>query len=245
MTDEWGLVYEGLMRATLEGRLPMSRLEEAAARVGRVKESIFGPELAHPHPMDPQVAQWSVGTPAHVEVADRIAAATITSVDGSLAPPTERPLIMATRMARRFGAPVELQLRNALEAVGWEDADILMLDPIPDGAETRKAIEAARMAGWAALLHFNRVESFDPEAVLVSDELVAVVDAVAAAGTPVATVSMGTPYALPRMRAATGRLCSYSTCDASLRATLRVLKGETSAPGTLPVELEPMSLAEL
>jgi beta-N-acetylhexosaminidase len=146
-------------------------------------------------------------------------------------------------MARRFGPPVELQLRNALEAVGWSDAEILMLDPRPDPAETEKAIEAARRTGWAALLHFNRVESFDPDAVLMSDELVALVDAVAATQVPVVAVSMGTPYALSRMSKAEAQLCSYSTCDASLRATLRVLKGEASAPGVLPVELQPIALA--
>jgi beta-N-acetylhexosaminidase len=93
------------------------------------------------------------------------------------------------------------------------------------------------------LLHFNRVESFDPDAVLMSDELVALVDEVAATEVPVAAVSMGTPYALSRVREAAARLCSYSTCDASLRATLRVLKGESSAPGVLPVELQPIALA--
>jgi beta-N-acetylhexosaminidase len=243
MTDQWGLVYEGLMRATLDGRLQVWRLEEAVARVRRVKEMIFGSNLDHLHPIDPQVAQWSVGTPAHIEVADRIASAAITALDGTLVPPSPHPLLMATRMARRFGPPVELQLRNALEAVGWPDADIMMLDPQPDPAETAKAIEAARRAGWAALLHFNRVESFDPDAVLMSDELVALVDEIAATEVPVAAVSMGTPYALSRVREAVARLCSYSTCDASLRATLRVLKGESSAPGVLPVELQPIALA--
>lgn len=244
MTDQWGLVYEGLMRATLDGRLDRSRLEEAASRVRKVKELLFGPEMAHPHPIDPQVAQWSVGTPAHVKVADRIASAAVTAVRGTLIPPSPRPLVMATRMARRFGPPVELQLRHALEASGWVDAEILMLDPRPDPAETRKAVEAAQVAGWAALLHFNRVESFDPDAVLMSDELVSLIDAVAATGVPVVTVSMGTPYALARLRETTAQLCSYSTCDASLRATLRVLKGEAAAPGELPVELKPVVLMQ-
>ncbi len=242
LTDQWGLVYEGLMRATLDGRLHISRLEEAAARVRKVKELIFGPGMERPHPVDPQVAQWSVGTPPHIEIADRIASAAITAVNGTLVPPSPRPLIMATRMARRFGPPVELQLRNALEAVGWGDVDILMLDPQPDGAEAQKAVVGARVAGWAALLHFNRVESFDPDAVTMSDELVALVDGVAVTGVPVVTVSMGTPYALSRMRDTSAQLCSYSTCDASVRATLRVLKGEVAATGTLPVELKPVAL---
>src|SRR5437660_31050 len=86
------------------GRRSMPRLEEAAARVRAVKEEIFGSDLRHPHPVDPQVAQWSVGTPAHIEVADRIAAATITSLGESSVPQPEQPLIIATRMARRFGA---------------------------------------------------------------------------------------------------------------------------------------------
>jgi hypothetical protein len=117
-----------------------------------------------------------------------------------------------------------------------------MLDPQPDSAEAQKAEAAARLAGWAALLHFNRVESFDPDAVVMSDQLVALMDRVAMTGMPVVTVSMGTPYALSRMRDTSAQICSYSTCDASLRATLRVLKGEVSAPGVLPVELKPVAL---
>jgi hypothetical protein len=117
-----------------------------------------------------------------------------------------------------------------------------MLDPQPDSAEAQKAEAAARLAGWAALLHFNRVESFDPDAVVMSDQLVALMDRVAMTGVPVVTVSMGTPYALSRMRDTSAQICSYSTSDASLRATLRVLKGEVSAPGVLPVELKPVAL---
>lgn len=243
MTDCWDVVYEALMRAALEGTLPMARLEEAARRVRALKASIFGPDLAQPHAIDPQIAQWSVGTPAHIGVADRIAAASITALAGTPPPPSARPLIMATRMARRFGPPVELQLRSALDAVGWEDAEILMLDPSPDTAEVAKAVELARAAGWTALLHFNRVESFDPEAVLVSDNLVTVIDRVVGTGVTMIAVSMGSPYAMPRFHAAAAQLCSYSTCDASLRATLRVLRGEAPAPGRLPVTLRSASLA--
>ncbi len=244
MTDQWDLVYDGLMRAALEGRLPRSRVEEAAARVRSVKASIFGPELAHPLPVDPQTAQWSVGTPAHVQVADRIAAASVTSVSGRPTPPTTHPLIIATRMARRFGPPVELQLRGALNAVGWEDAEILMLDPMPDAAEAQKAVENAQRAGWVALLHFNRVESFDPDAVLVSDALVGVVDRIVDTGASMTVVSMGTPFALSRIDESVAQLCSYSTCDASLRATLRVLMGQAGTPGSLPVQLPPRTLAQ-
>jgi beta-N-acetylhexosaminidase len=244
MTDQWDLVYEGLMRAALDGRLPLARIEEAVARVTAVKASIFGLELPRPHPIDPQVAQWSVGTPAHVQVADRIAAASITAVAGAPAPPTTHPLIIATRMARRFGQPVELQLRAALEAVGWDTADVMMIDPMPDVAEVVKAVESARTAGWVALLHFNRVESFDPEAVLMSDDLVTLIDALVETGVPVAVASLGTPYALPRVSPRAVQLCSYSTCDASLRATLRVLTGQSEAPGRLPVDLRPLSLVE-
>jgi beta-N-acetylhexosaminidase len=245
MTDQWDLIYDGLMRAALDGRLPLARIEEAVARVTALKQTMFGPELPRPHPVDPQVAQWSVGTPAHIEVADRIAAASITAVGGSPTPPTSHPLIIATRMARRFGQPVELQLRAALEAVGWHDADIMMVDPMPDGAEAEKAVESARAAGWVALLHFNRVESFDPDAVLLSDELATLIDGLVQTGVPVTVASMGTPYALPRVSPAAAQLCAYSTCDASLRATLRVLTGQAEAPGRLPVDLQPVSLVEL
>jgi len=178
-----------------------------------------------------------VGTTAHAAVADRIAAASVTVLDGALAAPPERPLIMATRMARRFGPSVEAQLRAALTSVGWADADVLMLDPTPNDTQTRRAMQRAREAGWTTLLHFNQVQSFDPDAVLVSDELVSLVARIADAGSAVSVASMGSPYILSGFQGAAARLCAYSTCDASLRATLRVLKGAAEAVGRVPAVL--------
>jgi hypothetical protein len=116
----------------------------------------------------------------------------------------------------------------------------MMVDPAPDHAQIAAARERAEAAGWAALLHFNRVQSFDPEAVLTSDELLALTDAVSGAGVPLTVVSLGSPYALPRFRTATAQVCGYSTCDASLRATLEVLRGTTPARGRLPVTPAPV-----
>jgi beta-N-acetylhexosaminidase len=225
------------MKAVLEGQLPQERLQEAADRVRQAKARVFGPELAHPRSADPAVANQTVGSASHAAIAQRIADASITVVDGRLVPPSGRPLLMATRMARRFGTPVETQIRTALSEIGWDGVDLLMLDPIPDPSQIRKAVLQAQAAGWAALLHFNRVQSFDPEAVLTSDELRALADCVSALGVPTTIVSMGSPYALPRFERATARVCSYSTCDASLLATLRVLSGQAQPHGTLPVSL--------
>jgi beta-N-acetylhexosaminidase len=237
LTHQWEEAHEALVRAVLERQIPESRLREAAQRVRRVKEQIFGRDLACPPPVDEDAAQAGVSTRDHIRVAERIASASVTLVDGRLSMPSARPLIVATRMARRFGPPVEAQVRAGLTAIGWDQADVLMVDPFPDAGQIAKAVEHARAAGWAALLHFNRVQSFDPEAVLTSDELVSLTDAVAATGTPLAIVSMGSPYALPLFRRAAARLCCYSTCDASLYATLEVLKGTAQPSGHLPVAL--------
>jgi len=217
--------------------LTEERLHEAAGRVRALKKQIFGPELATPPPIDVDTAQASMKTGDHTRVADRIAAASLTLVQGTLARPTDRPLIIATRMARRFAAPVEAQINAALAAVGWDEADVLMVDPFPDTHQIARAAEQAAAAGWAALLHFNRVQSFDPESVLISREMVELSSAVADTGVPLSVVSMGSPYALPRFGRATAQICSYSTCDASLYATLRVLQGAVSPGGELPVRL--------
>ncbi|HLJ68672.1 MAG TPA: glycoside hydrolase family 3 protein [Chloroflexota bacterium] len=243
LTDQWDAAYEALDRAHREGRLSESRVSEAVERVRTVKLRIFGPgpdgSPAHPRAIQPEVAQVSIGTPLHAAVAERIAAASITLVDGTLMKPGDRALIVATRMARRFGPAVEVQLRAALTALGRQDVDVLMVDPMPDAGQIDTARARAAAADWAALLHFNRVQSFDPEAVLASDELVSLAGAMAGTGVPTTVVSMGSPYALPLFSRATARVCSYSTCDASLHATLRVLLEGEPARGSLPVALTP------
>ncbi len=236
LTHKWDLTHEALVAAARDGQLSDSRLREAAARVRTVKADIFGPDLARPRPLDPQQAREMVGTAAHAAVADRIAAS-VTVVDGTLPAPPEKPLIMATRMARRFGPSVEAQLRAALTSIGWAGADVLMLDPTPSDAQTQRAMQRAREAGWATLLHFNQVQSFDPDAVLVSEELVSLVARIADAGIAMSVASLGSPYILSGFQGAVARLCAYSTCDASLRATLRVLAGVAQAEGRLPTLL--------
>jgi len=237
LTHRWEASHEALTAAARDGRLPHGRLREAAARVRKVKEDIFDPDLARPRPIDPGEARALVGTAAHDAVAERIAAASVTIVDGAVPEPPARPLFMATRMARRFGPSVEAQLRDALTAIGWAGADVLMLDPAPDDMQAQRALQRAREAGWAALLHFNQVQSFDPNAVLAGEELVSLVARIEGAGVPVSVASMGSPYILPGFRGATARLCGYSTCGASLRATLRVLAGVAAAVGRLPTLL--------
>jgi len=237
LTHRWDLTWEALAAAVRDGQLPDSRVRDAAAGVRRVKMDIFGPDLARPRPIDPGDAGSAIGTAAHAAVADRIAAASVTIVDGTLAPPPARPLIMATRMARRFAPSVEVQLRAVLTSIGWADVDVLMLDPTPGDPQIQRAVRRAREAGWAALLHFNQVQSFDPDAVLVGEELVSLVGLVEDAHVPVAVASLGSPYILSGFQRASARLCGYSTCDVSLRATLRVLAGVAPAEGRLPTLL--------
>ena len=52
---------------------------------------------------------------------------------------------------------------------------------------------------------------------------------------PLAVASLGSPYVLPPFAGAGALLCAYSTADASLQATLRVLRGSTEASGRLPI----------
>jgi len=238
LTHQWDLAYDALRVARREGRLPEARLHEAAERVRRIKRQIFGEEFAHPTPIQPDQARARVGAPPHVEIAERIAAASITLVRGTLTTPPARPLLIATRMARRFGPSVETQVLAALAAIGWQDVELLMVDPTPDAAQSEKIQRESLAAGWAALLHFNQVASFDPDAVLVSHDLVGLARGIAASGVPLTIASMGSPYILPPFKGTGALVCTYSTSDASLHALLRVLSGGAEPCGTLPVTLD-------
>ena len=235
LTHQWDLAHEALRSALRAGTLPEARLREAADRVLAIKARIFGQDLAQPAPIDPRQAEAAVASPTHVAVAERIAAASVTLLRGRLTAPGERPLIIATRMARRFGPSVETQMRAALAVVGWDSAQVLMVDPTPDEPQIRKAIREAQTAHWAALLHFNQVASFDPDAVLVSGALVDLARQIGGSGVPLAVASLGSPYVLAPFAGASALLCAYSTADASLQATLRVLRGTAEAHGRLPV----------
>ena len=237
LTHVWDLAFDAIRSAVREGTLSEERVAEAAARVHLAKVRIFGPSLNRPASCDLGTLRGKIATDAHRAVAERIAKAATTLVRGTLAPAPQRPLIIATRMARRFGPSVDAQLRGALAKIGWDNADVLMVDPTPDSAQVRKAVDQARAAHWAALLHFNKVESFDPEAGGVSAELADLAAMVAAADVPLAVASLGSPYALTRFGSAAATLCTYSTSDPALLSVLHVLRGDVEARGTLPVSL--------
>jgi beta-N-acetylhexosaminidase len=241
LTDDWEGAYEAVSEALADGRLSQDRVGDAAAHVRHVKELIFGKELAHPAAIEPARAAQSVARPENEKVAVRIAEASITLVSGELTPPPERPLVLATRMDRWFGPSSEEQLQAILANAGWAKADVMMVDSAPGDSQIDEARRRAQASGGAALLHFNRVQSFDPSAVATGSRLVKLAEELAGAGVPPTVVSLGSPYALPLFRTASATLCSYSTCDASLRATLDVLMGRIPAGGKLPVELEPMT----
>jgi beta-N-acetylhexosaminidase len=238
LTDQFDLVHAALEDAVRSGKLPESRLRDAVERVRAVRTRIFGsPDLA-PEPVDPGEADRTVGSAANEAAADRIAAASITIVNGELTPPDHRPLLLATQMSGWPRISVEPRLRAALASEGWDGVDLLMIDATPNPGQIEETLARANQADWITLLHFNGVMSYDPTAVGASEELVALADAIIDTGADLSVVSLGSPYVLSRFPRAGTRLCSFSTCAASVRAVVRVLMGTATSPGRLPVQLE-------
>jgi beta-N-acetylhexosaminidase len=238
LTDQFVLVYDALADAVQSGTLPEKRVHEALERVRAVRTRVFGSPSSFPERVDSDAADRSVGTPANEGVADRIAAASMTLVDGDAALIGDRPLLLVTHMTGWPRVSVEPRLRGALTSTAWHGVDLLMLDAAPNSDQVAAAVAKAATAGSVALLHFNGVMSYDPDAVGASPELAAMANAIVDAGARLTVVSLGSPYALSRFPRAHARLCSYSTCAASVRAVVRVLNGTAPAPGHLPVHLD-------
>lgn len=241
LTDQFELVHNALAEAVRDGRLPETRLQTAVERVRDVRTQIFGAPDSFPEIIDSRQADRTVGTPAHEEAADRIAAASITLVDGAASLSGDRPLLLATQMSGWPRVSVEPRLRAALTSIGRDGVDLLMLDAAPGADQIAAAVARASTASSVALLHFNGVMSYDPEAVGASSELVSLANAVIDTGADLTVVSLGSPYTLSRFPRAHARLCSYSTCAASVRAVVRVLTGGAPASGHLPVRRDDCS----
>jgi beta-N-acetylhexosaminidase len=241
LTDQFDLVHAALEDAAQSGKLPESRLREAVERVRAVRARIFGSPTSRPEPVDLWEAERIVGKADHEAVADRIAAASVTLVNGELTSSERPPLLIATQMSGWPRIASESRLREALAVEGWQSCDLLMIDAVPTRNQIEEAVVRARQAGTVTLLHFNGVNSYDPNAVGASTELVSLANAAIDTGATLQVVSLGSPYTLIRFPRAGARLCSYSTCAASVRAVVRVLMGRAMAPGRLPVELDETS----
>ncbi|MFI7384649.1 glycoside hydrolase family 3 protein [Streptomyces sp. NPDC049813] len=225
--------WNGVLSAVRSGELTEERLDVSLLRILRLKDKLglF---------KDPYVTQRgvdrTVGTRAHLAAADRIAERTTTVLVNKdrLLPLNRRThknvLVLGANPASPSlsDGPPTTVLGAALTELGFS-ATVLATGTAPGQAVIAQAVAAA--AGKDAVL----VGTYN---VTAGSAQQALVNAVAATGVPVVTLSMRNPYDVAQLPAARAHVAAYSWIDVELRAAVRVLAGRSAPRGRLPVPVQ-------
>ncbi|MFD6417824.1 glycoside hydrolase family 3 N-terminal domain-containing protein [Streptomyces sp. NPDC060194] len=220
------LARDAVLAALADGELEWARVEESVLRILRQKARLGLLAEAGAEAPANAGAATTLGSPAHLAVADRIADRSVTLlVDSPGALPLDpavRPRLLVTGAdpespSGTTGPPTAV-LAAALSGHGFRAR------AVPPAEAVAAAAEADAVVVTTCNVPAGRGTP--------QDRLVAELTATAL---PVVTVALRNPYDAARLPAHAAALAVYSWGDAEMRSAARVLAGVTSPVGRLPV----------
>ncbi|MEU6030475.1 glycoside hydrolase family 3 protein [Streptomyces tauricus] len=227
------IAWNAVLQAVRGGELTEARLDESILRVLRLKAKLG--LLKDPY-VTARGVDRTVGVPAHLKAADRVAGRTTTLLvnSGGLLPLSRRThtkvLVVGADPASPSGTtgPPTTVLANALTELGFTPT-VLSTGTAPSAATVAKAVAAAQEAD-AVLVGTYNVTAASAQRTLVNQLL--------ATGRPVVALAIRNPYDVAQLPDVKAYLASYSWTDVELRAAVRVLAGRVGPRGRLPVPVQ-------
>ncbi|GHA46980.1 beta-N-acetylhexosaminidase [Streptomyces tauricus] len=227
------IAWNAVLQAVRGGELTEARLDESILRVLRLKAKLG--LLKDPY-VTARGVDRTVGVPAHLKAADRVAERTTTLLvnSGGLLPLSRRThtkvLVVGADPASPSGTtgPPTTVLANALTELGFTPT-VLSTGTAPSAATVAKAVAAAQEAD-AVLVGTYNVTAASAQRTLVNQLL--------ATGRPVVALAIRNPYDVAQLPDVKAYLASYSWTDVELRAAVRVLAGRVGPRGRLPVPVQ-------
>ncbi|MGW2556126.1 glycoside hydrolase family 3 protein [Streptomyces sp. NPDC001635] len=227
------VAWNAVLQAVRSGELTEARLDESLLRILRLKAGLG--LLERPFVSDAGVDR-TVGVPAHLRAADRIADRTTTLLvnDGRLLPLPRRAhprvLVVGADPASPSGTdgPPTTVLADALTDLGFT-ATVLSTGTAPSPATIEKAVAAAGNADAVVVGTYN-VTAASSQRTLVNQ--------LVATGKPVVAIALRNPYDVAQLPDVKAFLASYSWTDVELRAAARVIAGRVRPRGRLPVPVQ-------
>lgn len=225
MTPSMDLAYNSVVQAVRSGAQPMTRLDESVTRLLELKwrRGIFAKPYA-----DPAGVDNVVGTPRHRAQADAIADRGITLVKNDV---NALPLAPAGRrvFVTGFGDAAVSTLASELGRRGAQ-----VTSQVTGSAPKPEAVAAAVATAQGADEVIVTTMNASMASGTAQRDLVA---ALQRTGKEVVVVSVRNPYDINVLPGVRTYLAAYSYNAVSLRAAARVLVGETTPSGTLPVAI--------
>ncbi|MFI8517140.1 glycoside hydrolase family 3 protein [Streptomyces sp. NPDC085481] len=227
------VAWNAVLRAVQAGELTEARLDESILRILRLKAKLG--LLDDPYVTHAGVDR-TVGTAAHLALADRIAEDTTTLLvnEGGFLPVSRRShpkvLVVGADPASPSGTtgPPTTTLAGALTELGFT-ARALSTGITPTAARIEEAVAAAAGQDLVVVGTYN-LSAASPQRTLVAR--------LVATGVPVVTIAIRNPYDVAHVTGQRATLAAYSWTDVELRAAVRVLAGRANPRGRLPVPVQ-------
>ncbi|MGB9375964.1 MAG: glycoside hydrolase family 3 protein [Mycobacteriales bacterium] len=222
MPPNFDLAFSSVLAAVRNGEISESRIDQSVFRVLRLK---YERGLFKQPYVNEAAVPTVVGTPAHYAAAQQITDKTVTLVknDGQALPLTPA----STGSMLVTGAGVTAALAGKIAARGVS-ADAFETGLSPSDATIQAAVAQAQ-AHDRTVVATNKAWSNAAQQKLVK----ALLDT----GKPVIVVAVRDPYDIAYFTAAPTYLATYSYTDVSLESLTRVLFGEITPTGLLPVTI--------
>src|SRR5690606_9140839 len=223
MTPAMDEAYAAVLDAVRSGRLSRQELDTKVARVLRLKHRRG--IVASPY-ADPDQLDAVVGTPEHIELADGIPDRTTTVVRND-----DAVLLLAVGgssvLVTGWGVETTTVLAAEMQARG---AQVTRRETgaTPSAATIAAAVADAENADVVVVSTMNAAGS------AAQQQLVA---QLRTTGTPVVVVAVRNPYDVAHLGDAPTYVATYSYSPVALTSLARVLTGEVSPSGRLPVDI--------
>ncbi|MFI8532911.1 glycoside hydrolase family 3 protein [Streptomyces aquilus] len=222
------VAWNAVLNAVRGGELTEARLDESILRVLRLKAKLG--LFEKPYVSQAGVTR-TVGAPAHLAAADRVAERTTTLLvnKGGLLPLSPRALLVCgadpASPSGTTGPPTGV-LATAFTELGFT-ATALSTGTAPSAATVAKAVAAARNADAVVVGTYN-----------LNAAQKALVEQLLATGKPVVAIAIRNPYDVAQLPGVPAYLAAYSWTDVELRAAARVIAGAAAPRGKLPVPVQ-------
>ncbi|MEZ4415360.1 MAG: glycoside hydrolase family 3 N-terminal domain-containing protein [Gemmatimonadota bacterium] len=229
------VAINAIVTAVEAGRLPEARLDEAVTKILRAKERLG---LDRRRTVDVAGVVYKVGIPEHREIADEIAAHSMTLIKNDRVLP-----LRGTRRAR----VLSLTYRRESDLLAGRSFDRVLRETYPRlrtesvyrdtdaGVYERLAREARQYELVVISTYVAAVTSSTQ--IGVAEGLARLVQSLSEAGVPHVVVSFGSPYLIRDFPTTRAYVAAWSGSGASQRAAAAALFGRAEFAGHLPTRI--------
>ena len=226
MPPKFDLAYNSVLDAVRSGEISERRINQSVYRILRLKWELG---LVQDPYVDPADIPDKVGTPEHYDAAQRITDRTTTLLknDGDLLPLTsgaEQEVLVTG-----WGVGTTATIAAKMEGRG-ANADVLETGTTPTDAQIDAAVAKAEANDLTVVVSYRAW-------VDASTQQRKLVQRLTATGKPVIAVSVRDAYDIAYFPDVPAYLATYSWTGVSLESLVRVLYGEVSPSGKLPVTI--------